>query len=106
MGLFDFGKTKEAAKTPDSRAKLDKDIEGVLKDLRKNHVDKCQNIGLGVTKMGSDLSYIEKRTREYYGAVVQEIKSGKTAAQTYQALLDEANTPIDRDILARMFSLK
>lgn len=106
MGLFDFGKPKATAKTPEVKAKLDKDIDGVLKDLRQSHVDKCQNIGLGVTKMGSDLSYIEKRTREYYSTVVQEIKGGKTAGQAYQNLLDSATTNIDRDILARMFSIK
>ncbi len=106
MGLFDFGKPKTAAKTPEIRAKLDKDIEGVLKDLRQTHVDKCQNIGLGVTKMGTDLSYIEKRTREYYSIVVQEIKAGKTAGQVYQNLLDSSTTNIERDILLRMFSAR
>lgn len=106
MGLFDFGKPKTTAKAPEVKAKLDKDIEGVLKDLRQSHVDKCQNIGLGVTKMGADLSYIEKRTREYYSTVVQEIKAGKTASQVYQNLLDSSTTNIDRDILLRMFSAR
>lgn len=106
MGLFDFGKTKTAAKGPDINAKLDKDIERVMKDLKQSRADKCQSMGMSVSKIGQDLSFIEKRTREYYTTVVQDIKGGKTQAQAYQSLMESAATEADRDIIQRMFSVK
>ena len=106
MGLFDFGKPKASAQSSAIKAKLDKDIEAVLKDLRQSRVDKCQNMGIGVTKMGQDLSYIEKKTREYYATVIQEIKGGKTQGQAFQKLMDSASLETDREIIALMFSVR
>ena len=106
MGLFDFGKAKPAAKGAEANAKLDKDIDGVLKDLKRKRADKCQNMGMGVAKIGQDFSYIEKRTREYYTSAIQEIKSGKAQGQVYSEFLNSAATDADRDIVQRMFSLK
>lgn len=103
MGIFDFGKPKNTASSAAVKAKLDKDIESVLKDLKQSRVEKCQNMGIGVSKMGQDLSYIEKKTKDLYAAAIQEIKAGKTHAQAYQRLMDNAGTDADRDIISRMF---
>ena len=106
MGLFDFGKTKAPASSSSVAAKLDKDIEGVLKDLKQARVDKCQNMGLSMTKIGQDLAYIERKTREYFSLAVQDLKNGQTHGQAYQNLLDAAITDMDHEILARIFSVK
>lgn len=106
MGLFDFGKPKQTAQTVDPKAKLDKDIEQVMKELKQGRVDKCQNMGLSMSKIGQDLAYIEKRTREYYTTAVQDIKGGQSHGQACQNLLNSAGTEVDREIIARMFSLK
>lgn len=106
MGLFDFGKSKATPQNPDIKARLDKDIECVLKDLKQSRVDKCQNMGLSMSKMGQDLAYIERKTREYYSTAVQEIKVGQTHSQACRKLLDAAATEADRDIVNRMFSVK
>lgn len=106
MGLFDFGKPKAASPSSDIKAKLNTDIDGVLKDLKQVRVDKCQAMGLSMSKIGQDLAYIERRTREYYSIAVQEIKNGQSHGQAYQSLLSSAGTEADRDIIARMFSTK
>lgn len=106
MGLFDFGKPKAASKTTDIKAKLDTDIDGVLQDLKQSRVDKCQNMGLSMAKIGQDLAYIERRTREYYSLAVQDVKKGQSQSQAYQNLMDNAGTEADREIIARMFSIK
>lgn len=106
MGLFDFGKPKAAPQNSDIKARLDTDIDCVLKDLKQMRVDKCQNMGLSMSKMGQDLAYIERRTREYYSAAVQGIKSGQSHSQACRTLLDSAATEADRDIVSRMFTMK
>lgn len=106
MGLFDFGKSKSTAKNADISAKLDKDIDRVLNDLRQVRVDKCQNMGMSVTKIGKDLAYIERKTREFYSSAVQDIKSGQTQSQAYQNLMANAATEADREIISRMFITK
>lgn len=106
MGLFDFGKAKTSAQNTEIKAKLDTNVEGVLKDLKQSRVDKCQNMGLSLSKIGQDLAYIERKTREYYSTAVQDIKGGQTQGQAYQNLMNSAGTEADRDIIARMFSAK
>lgn len=106
MGLFDFGKPKAAPQTSDIKVKLDKDIDTVMKDLKQSRVDKCQNMGLSMSKIGQDLAFIERKTREYYSTAVQDIKSGQTQGQAYHNLLDSATTEAERDIITRMFSSK
>lgn len=106
MGLFDFGRSKPATQTSDAKARLNTDIEGVLKDLKQVRVDKCQNMGLSMSKIGQDLAYIERRTREYYSTAVQDIKKGQSHGQVCQNLMNNAATEADRDIVSRMFNMK
>jgi len=106
MGLFDFGRPKAAPQTSDIKARLNTDIEGVLKDLKQVRVDKCQNMGLSMSKIGQDLAYIERKTREYYSTAVQDIKNGQSHGQACQNLMSTAATDVDRDIVSRMFSTK
>jgi len=104
MGLFDSIKPKkETAKV----RKLDKNIEGVVNDLKKNRADKCQSMGMSALQIGQDLRYIEKKANDLYAAAIAEIKLGSNTVQAYQSLLDNhAASEADRLIVERMFSGK
>lgn len=104
--IFGFGKGKND-KTPASNRKINKDIEGIMTDLKKSRALECQNQGMSVSRMGQDLAYLDRKVKEYYNEAVKQLKTGKSQGEAYDFIIDNlTNSNIDRLIVEKIFSGK
>lgn len=103
---FGFGKKKK--ETPKkSKIQLSKNIEGIMKDLKKERVLECQNLGMTINKMGQDLSFLDKKIRGIYNEAIKELKVRNSHEEVYEFLKESyASSDIDRNIIDRIFSIK
>jgi len=106
--VFGFGKNKKQKQnTAISSRKLNKNLEGVMKELKKNRALECQNLGMSISKMGQDLSYLDKKIKSLYSEAISEIKSGKTHDEAYEFLSEtHAKSEMERNIVDKMFTEK
>lgn len=104
--IFGFGKGKKET-SPHSNRRINKDIEGIMRELKKNRAKECQNLGMSVSKMGQDLAYLDKKVKQYYNEAIKQLKTGKSHGEAYEYIMDNlANSDIDRKIVDKIFSGK
>lgn len=104
--IFGFGKGKKQA-SPHSQRKINKDIEGIMIELKKKRAKECQNMGMSVSKMGKDLAYLDKKVKEFYNEAVKQLKQGKTHGEAFDYIMNNlATSDMDREIVDKIFSGK
>lgn len=104
--IFGFNKSKKQNNDASNR-KINKNIEGIMKDLKKKRVIECQNIGMSVSKMGKDLAFLDKKIKSLYNEAIKQLKSGKSHNEAYDHLKQNtASSNMEREIIDKIFSGK